>query len=169
MYTVSTLIRPDTKMALQQELGLKKPITFMQHEALLNVYYTASRLKKKADQFFAPFGLTDVQFNLMMLVKHQSGDEDGLSQAQLSSMMLVNRANITSLVDRMEKASLVERTDSPTDRRYNIVRLTAKGRKLLDEVEPLYAKEVRKVMAVLKDPDQKKLIAMLERIRSNLD
>lgn len=155
-------------MALRHELGLKKPIAFLPHEALLNVYYTASCLKKKADQFFAPFGLTDVQFNLMMLVKHQSGDEDGLNQAQLSAMMLVNRANITSLVDRMEKAGLVERTDSPTDRRYNIVKLTAKGRKLLDEVEPLYAKEVRKVMAALKDPDQKKLTAMLEKVRAEL-
>jgi DNA-binding MarR family transcriptional regulator len=156
-------------MVLQHELGLKKTITFLPHEALLNVYYTASCLKKKADQFFAPFRLTDVQFNLMMLVRYQSGDEEGLSQAQLSSMMLVNRANITSLVDRMEKSGLVERTDSPTDRRYNIVRLTAKGKKLLDEVEPLYAKEVKRVMAVLKDPDQKKLIAMLERVRANLD
>lgn len=156
-------------MALTQELGLKKPIVLLPHEALLNVYYTASCLKKKADQFFAPFGLTDVQFNLMMLVKHQSGDQAGLSQARLSAMMLVNRANITSLVDRMEKGGLVERTDSPTDRRYNIVKLTAKGRKLLDEVEPLYGKEIRKVMAALKDTDQKKLIAMLERTRANLD
>ncbi len=156
-------------MALTQELGLKKPIALLPHEALLNVYYTASCLKKKADQFFAPFGLTDVQFNLMMLVKHQSGEEGGLSQARLSAMMLVNRANITSLVDRMEKAGLVERTDSPTDRRYNIVRLTAKGKKLLDEVEPLYGKEIRKVMAALKDPDQKKLVALLERVRANLD
>jgi len=156
-------------MALTQELGLKKPIALLPHEALLNVYYTASCLKKKADQFFAPFGLTDVQFNLMMLVKHQSGEEGGLSQAKLSAMMLVNRANITSLVDRMEKGGLVERTDSPDDRRYNIVKLTAKGKKLLDEVEPLYGKEIRKVMAVLKDADQKKLIAMLERVRASLD
>jgi DNA-binding MarR family transcriptional regulator len=156
-------------MALTQELGLKKPIALLPHEALLNVYYTASCLKKKADQFFAPFGLTDVQFNLMMLVKHQAGSECGLSQAQLSAMMLVNRANITSLVDRMEKGGLVERTDSPTDRRYNIIKLTARGKKLLDEVEPLYGKEIRRVMAALKDADQKRLIAMLERTRANLD
>jgi DNA-binding MarR family transcriptional regulator len=157
------------KMALTQELGLKKPIAILPHEALLNVYYTASCLKKKADQFFAPFGLTDVQFNLMMLVRHQCGEEGGLSQAQLSAMMLVNRANITSLVDRMEKAGLVERTDSPTDRRYNIIRLTAKGRKLLDEVEPVYGKEIRKVMSALKESDLKKLIFMLERTRANID
>jgi DNA-binding MarR family transcriptional regulator len=83
-------------------------------------------------------------------------------------MMLVNRANITSLVDRMEKSGLVERTDSPADRRYNIVRLTAKGKKLLDDVEPIYAKEIKKIMAALKDTDQKKLINMLETVRANL-
>jgi DNA-binding MarR family transcriptional regulator len=83
-------------------------------------------------------------------------------------MMLVNRANITSLVDRMEKAQFVQRTASAKDRRYNIVKLTAKGQKLLDEVEDLYTKEVKKVMAVLKEPEQKKLIAMLEKVRNNL-
>ena len=76
---------------------------------------------------------------------------------------------ITSLVDRMEKAGLVERTDSPTDRRYNIVKLTAKGRKVLDEVEPVYGKEIRKVMSALRESDLKKLITMLERTRANLD
>jgi DNA-binding MarR family transcriptional regulator len=105
----------------------------------------------------------------MMLVKYQSGSEGGLSQARLSTMMLVNRTNITSLVDRMEKAGLVERTASPTDRRYNIVKLTNKGRKLLDEVEPNYGREIKRIMVALKDGEQKKLIAMLEKVRTNLD
>lgn len=155
-------------MGLDKELQLKKPLVIGSHEALLNIYYTASCLKKKGDQFFAPFGLTDVQFNLMMLLKYQAEDDGGLSQARLSQMMLVNRANITSLVDRMEKARFVERTASANDRRYNIVKLTAKGQKVLDEVEDLYAKEVKKVMAVLKEPEQKKLITMLEKVRGNL-
>ncbi len=155
-------------MALTQELGLRKPVAFPPHEALLNIYYTASCLKKKADVFFKPLGLTDVQFNMMMLLKHQSGDEGGLSQAQLSDMMLVNRANITSLVDRMEKAEFVKRTASPTDRRYNIVKLTNKGMKLLTQVEPLYAAEVKKTMGVLKEPELKKLVTFLEKVRAEL-
>lgn len=125
-------------------------------------------LKKRAAEFFRPFGLTDVQFNLMMLLKHQSGPEEGLSQAQLSDMMLVNRANITSLIDRMESAGLVARTASPSDRRYNIIKLTVRGKKLLAQVEPLYAKEVKKIMAVLKEAEQKRLIKILEKIRSQL-
>ena len=155
-------------MTLQDELHLKKPISLLAHEALLSTYYSASQLKKKAGEFLRPFGLTDVQFNLMMLLRHQSGNQGGLNQAQISGMMLVNRANITAITDRMEKARLVVRTTMPSDRRCNVVKLTERGAKLLDEIEPLYAEEVERIMAVLLKSDQKKLIAMLERIRCNI-
>ena len=155
-------------MSLEIELCLKKPFTLLEHEALLNIYYSASCLKKKAGEFLRPFGLTDVQFNLMMLLKYQTDQEDGLSQAQLSNMMLVNRANITSLIDRMEKADLVIRTHAPSDRRTNIVKLTNRGRQLLSEIEPLYTKEVKRIMAVLKQQEQKIVIGMLEKIRGNI-
>lgn len=155
-------------MALTKELGLTKPITVPAHEAILNIYYTASCLKKRADGFFRQFGLTDVQFNLMMLLCYQSDPGEGISQAQLSEMMLVNRANITSLVDRMEKAELVVRTEATDDRRYNIVKLTSQGKRLLAKVEPLYAKQVRDIMAALKETEQRRLTIMLEKIRASL-
>lgn len=155
-------------MSLEFELCLRRPFALLAHEALLNIYYSASCLKKKAGEFLRPFGLTDVQFNLMMLLKYQSCPEEGLSQAQLSDMMLVNRANITSLIDRMEKIDLVVRTPAPTDRRSNIVKLTGRGKKLLAQIEPLYTKEVKRIMAVLKQTEQKTVIAMLEKIRGNI-
>jgi len=155
-------------MSLQDELGLRKPIALLPHEAVLNIYYTASCLKKRADEFFRTFGLTDVQFNVMMLLHHQSGPEEGLSQAQLSDMMLVNRANTTALIDRMEKSGLVVRTAAPDDRRYNIVKLTSRGKKLFARVEPLYAKQFQEIMSALKESEQKVLIRILESIRSKL-
>jgi DNA-binding MarR family transcriptional regulator len=155
-------------MSLEQELGLTAPIKLQSHEALLNIYHTASCLKKRAGEFLSRFGLTDVQFNLMMLLHHQGGAKGGLSQARLSEMMLVNRANITSLIDRMEKSGLVVRTAAPTDRRYNIVKLTAHSKKLLAKVEPLYAEEVKRIMAAFNQTEQKALITMLEKIRGNI-
>lgn len=155
-------------MSLQDELHLRKPISLLAHEAMLSTYYSASRLRKKAGEFLRPFGLTDVQFNLMMLLRHQSNNQDGLNQAQLSNMMLVNRANITAIIDRMEKAGLVVRTPMPSDRRYNVIRLTKRSIKLLDEIEPLYVEEVERIMAILVKNDQKKLIVMLEMIRGNI-
>ena len=155
-------------MSLEFELCLRRPFTLLAHEALLSIYYSASCLKKKASEFLKPFGLTDVQFNLMMLLKYQSDQDEGLSQAQLSSMMLVNRANITSLIERMEKIELVIRTPAPSDRRSNIVKLTERGGTLLAKIEPLYTKEVKRIMAALKQDEQKTVIEMLEKIRGNI-
>ncbi len=101
-------------------------------------------------------------------MKYQIGQAEGLSQAQLSNMMLVNRANITTLIDRMEKVDLVVRTHAPSDRRTNIVKLTGKGKELLAKIEPLYTKEVKRIMDVLKQNEQKAVIEMLEKIRGNI-
>ena len=155
-------------MSLEHELGLRKPIALLGHETLLNIYFTATCIKKRAAEFLRPLGLTDVQLNVLMLLHHQSGPEGGLSQAQISDMMLVNRANITSLIDRMEKAKLVVRTAAADDRRYNIIKLTERGKKIFARVDPLYAKEVKSAMVILKEAEQKKLIRMLEKVRANL-
>lgn len=155
-------------MSLKEELNLRKPVALLSHRALLNIYYTASCLKKRADEFFRPYKLTDVQFNLMALLSRQVEPGEGLSQAQISEMMLVNRANITSLVDRMEKASLVRRTTSPEDRRSNVIKLTARGKKLFAQLDSLYIKEVKKVMAPLKESEQESLMAMLGKVRKKL-
>lgn len=155
-------------MALKEELGLRRDFDDTAHEALLNIYYTASMMKKRADVFFGRFGLTDVQFNMMVLLHYQSGKEGGLSQAQISDMMLVNRANITSLVDRMEKAGLIKRTAHKNDRRFNIIKLTAKGEKLFTKVEPFYIEQIKNAMTGITQIEQNRLMAALEKIRNNI-
>ena len=104
----------------------------------------------------------------MLLIEHQGGEDEGLSQARLSEMMLVNRANITSLIDRMEKGNFVVRTAKDADRRYNIIKLTKHGKKVLEKVEPLYGREVERVIGVLTANEQKRLIKMLEKVRVTL-
>jgi DNA-binding MarR family transcriptional regulator len=155
-------------MSLKKELKLKKGFDIVEHEALLNIYYTANLIKKRADVFFKTFGLTDVQFNVMTLLHYHSGPEGGLSQVQLSDKMLVNRANITSLVDRMEKAELVARTAHSNDRRFNIIKLTTKGAKLFTRVEPHYLEQIQQVMSGVAKLEQKKLMTILEKVRASL-
>lgn len=156
-------------MALKEELKLKKGFDYLEHEALLNIYFTTAGMKKRADGFFKAMGLTDVQFNVMMLLHYQSGPDEGLNQAQLSEMMLVNRANTTTLIDRMEKAGLVVRTNDSADRRTNIVKMTAKGKKLFEKTEPLYAKLVGRIMTSFNQAELKKLVSTLEKVRNNIN
>jgi len=156
-------------MTLKDELGLRNDFKNRAHEALLHIYYTAAKAQKKADEFFRAHGLTDVQFNVMMLLVNQSGMSGGLTQVELSRMMLVNRANITTLIDRMEKTKLVARVADPEDRRYNVVKLTAHGEKLFRKAAALYHEKVRAIMGGLRETEQRELIALLTRVRAKID
>lgn len=153
-------------MALENELKLNKPIDLLPREVLVTIIHTATCIKKEADKFLGGFDLTSVQFNVLMLLRHQCGSDGGLNQVRLSEMMLVNRANITTLIDRMEKGGLVKRTGKPNDRRHNIVQLTDKGSQFLDKVEPLYRAEIKNRLAAFSESKQKQLIDYLEEIRT---
>jgi len=152
-------------MSLSKELGLKRDFSTLEHEALLNIYHTTGMIKKRATGFFMDYGLTDVQFNVLELLYYQGEDKGGLTQIELSKMMLVNRSNITSLIDRMEKSKFVKRDGIPGDRRYNIIKLTDFGLKKFKEVEEKYINEVLNVMSKLSKEELKNLINICERIR----
>lgn len=156
-------------MTLKSELGMRKGFENPAHEALLNIYYSAARIRKKAGEFFRRHGLTDVQFNVLSLLKHQSGDIGGLTQVDLSKMMLVNRANITTLIDRMEKVGLVVRKPVPNDRRYNIIELTPHGVEMYQKVSGIYKQKIGEIMHVLDDEELDSLKTILEKLRMNLD
>ena len=90
-------------MSLQNELGFINPIETRAHEALMNVVLTSALLVKQGHRLMRPFGLTDAQFNVLMLLKYQS-DNGELNQTDLGNMLVVNRSNVTGLVDRLEQA-----------------------------------------------------------------
>lgn len=52
-------------------------------------------------------------------------ERDSLTMSELGQWIPLSRAAVTTLVDRMEAAGLVERADDPHDRRRTVVRRTA--------------------------------------------
>src|SRR6185503_8160632 len=122
-------------MKLQQELRLKQPLASDNHEALLSLVRTSSLMQKLSDRFFSRFGLTDVQFNILMILKeHRS---EGLSQQQLSEHLIVTKSNVVGLIDRLERSGYVTREAHPSDRRFNQIVLTSKGEQLEARIEKL--------------------------------
>jgi DNA-binding MarR family transcriptional regulator len=53
---------------------------------------------------------------------------DGLTQIELSKKSDIDRTTLVGIIDRLEKAELLERKPSPEDRRAHLIRLTDKGR-----------------------------------------
>jgi DNA-binding MarR family transcriptional regulator len=150
-------------MKLEQELKLKQPLASTNHEALLSLVRTSSLMQKLSDRFFSRFGLTDVQFNILMILKEHGSA--GLSQQELSEHLIVTKSNVVGLIDRIERAGYVKRVAHPSDRRFNQIVLTPKGEKLETKVEESYFKEVDKMMNVLGAAEKKAVIKAMERIR----
>lgn len=154
-------------MALRDELRFPNPITDPQHEVLLAIVHTAQLLQKEAVAVLRPFGLTDAQYNVLSLLDSQAPN-GWLTQMQLGEMLLVSRANITGLIDRLEGAGFVERQADPEDRRVCRITLTPAGRKITDKAMAAYFQRLHEVVDDLNAADRKRILAVLEGIRGRL-
>lgn len=154
-------------MSLQRELNMPQPIAHPGHEAVLSIVLAGEMMAKEGDRLLRPFGLTISQFDVLMLLKYQA-PEGEINQTQLGQMLLVNRSNVTGLVDRMEQAGWVERNAHGVDRRVKLVRLTATGRKLLDKAEKVYFTRIEEVIGALAPNEYKQLCTLLERLRERM-
>lgn len=117
-------------------------------------------LQKKTEDYFKAYDLTGVQFNVLLLVRH-AGSSEGLSQNEIGRHMIVTPSNITRLIDRMVENGLVIRTVSGSDRRVNLVKITDKGVKLLDEAWHGYGEMIQQSVYVLERKDVEQLADLL--------
>ncbi len=152
-------------MSLDRELNLDVPFKDIHHEAVLNIVRTSSVLTALGDQLFRKFDLTEAQFNVLFSLKHNPRK---VTQSDLGKRLVVTRASVTSVLDKLERKGLVERADVPENRRIYHVLLTETGRKLVDRLEPLYRERIHEAMAGLEEADCKALIELLERVRSHV-
>ncbi len=106
------------------------------------VMATADAFLREGRRLFRPHGLSAAQYNLLNVVAESP---DGLSQRELSDFLVVDRSNVTGLLDRMEAAGWVQRRDHPEDRRAYRVVLTPAGRKLWEKITPVYLSAVAQV------------------------
>ena len=91
-----------------------------------------------------------------------------MNQTELGTMLLVNRSNVTGLVDRMEQARLVKRIPDNDDRRVNLVEMTEAGEKILESAQVLYFKRIEEITSVLSSNEDNHLCKILERIRNQV-
>jgi len=151
-------------MGLSAELNLDKPFEDVRHEAMLNIVHTANQVSLLGASFFRPHQLTEAQWNVLFALKYKAVE---LTQSDLGKRLVVTRASITSVLDKLEEKELVERRSVPGNRRIHHVELTRKGHALVERLEPVYREEVHAALNGFGDGELRVLIGCLERIRSN--
>jgi len=143
------------------------PLVFknVPHEALMNILWTGTQLKRTARTFFRDAPMTEAEFNLLMVLHHSS---DSLSQNDLSERLLVDKSNITGLIDRLQKSGLIVRNPVPNDRRRYHITLTEEGRALITRANPAYYQLVNEVMAGLSPSECRTLVDLTRKVRQGL-
>jgi DNA-binding MarR family transcriptional regulator len=144
---------------VEEHLELPRAIQMSGHNFIMAIVLTSRTLSSEGRRLLRHSGLTEVQFNVLMLLKYQF--KKGATQVELSKRILVNRANVTGLVDRLERDGLVERVRQKNDRRANTVSITGKGLKKLAAAEPGYFDGIRKVAQSISEPQRQETIEVL--------
>jgi DNA-binding MarR family transcriptional regulator len=94
-------------------------------------------------------------------------DENGaLSQAEIGRALGLDRNNVNGIVVRLEGDEAVTREPDPTDRRRNVVTITAAGRVRLAEIQVLADAVQDELLAALSTKERKDLIHLLDRALS---
>ncbi|CCQ98621.1 putative transcriptional regulator (MarR family) [[Clostridium] ultunense Esp] len=114
-------------------------------------------IKQKGREILQDFPITLPQFIALQWLK----EEGEMTIGALSEKMYLANSTTTDLVDRMEKAGLVQRERSLTDRRVVHIRLLDKGKMLIDEVIRHRQEYLAKVMESFSPEERDQLKALL--------
>jgi DNA-binding MarR family transcriptional regulator len=98
------------------------------------ISHTAHAMRSYADQRLKKYDLTVEQLQVIMQMDMHSGQP----QSVLSSACGKSPANITRILDRLEKKRRIVRRKNPLDRRSSLVFLTEEGCTLRDELVSLF-------------------------------
>lgn len=133
------------------------------HRLTRAVLTTADVFLREGQRLFRGHGITAAQYNVLSAL---AAAGEGISQRELGDVLVVDRSNVTGLVDRMEKSGWVRREDDPADRRVYRVVLTAAGRRLWEKIAPAYEAVVLQVVAGIGEKQAKATVETLEQLQA---
>lgn len=97
----------------------------------------------------------------------QLGRNDGMKMQDLALALACDAGNLSGTIDRLEEASLVERVVTPADRRVRVLRLTSRGRKIVEKLEDAVAQtQIQKRLDALPCAERERFAATLAKLKS---
>jgi DNA-binding MarR family transcriptional regulator len=112
------------KQIESERLELEKEISIFLAQSFLELDEGERQLMKR-------YGLTLTQYWALVHLK----DEEGRSLSELADLLICDKSNVTSIVDKFEESGLAERRRGKEgDRRYIRVVLTPQGQQLRSEL-----------------------------------
>lgn len=101
-------------------------------KAVINVKYTSNFILTVSTKFMEQFGLSMPQFNILRILR---GAGEELAVSVVKERMIEKSPNTTRLMDKLIDKELICRRRCKDDRRIVFVKISAKGEKLLTQID----------------------------------
>ena len=164
MYTLRDIPKYETIKAHAARYPEVDPASSATCVLLLRV---ASDILAQVDDYLASHELSQGRWQVLMLLYRTP--ELTQNPCELARKAGVTRATMTGLLDGLEREGYVGRETVAADRRMLDVRLSAKGRKYLEEVMPGYFLLIRRVMRGLAEEEKQLMIGLLTKLGSSVE
>ncbi len=128
----------------------------MAHTAMFR--HLARRMKEKN------LPVTPDQFRVLTYL----WQKDGLQQSELAICTDRNRANVTRIIDILEREGVVIRRDDPNDRRVFKIFLTDFGKQLKEETAECALRSIEDSLEGVSDKDRMTTLSVLHKIIQNV-
>ncbi|WP_249872202.1 MarR family winged helix-turn-helix transcriptional regulator [Oceanobacillus saliphilus] len=138
------------------------------HEKITKIIYSFREVNnffyKQMWHHANEMGVTVVQLQILKLLSQ----EPNLSLQELTGKMNISKSTVSSTVDRLVKASYIEREQSLTDRRSIVLNLTVLGKKKEIEGNQLFQKRLKDLNDI-SDEDTEKLLELHQLVKEKIN
>lgn len=134
-------------------------------QAMVRLIKVGDLIWKRSDELFAQWELTDTHYNVLRIL---NGADGPLSQIEIGRKMLSSRANVTKLIDQLEKRKLVIRM-ACNDRRINHIAITDEGIRFIEDTLDQVMEHAEMCMTSLTKSEQKDLYKILGKFLDELN
>jgi DNA-binding MarR family transcriptional regulator len=107
----------------------KRPTALAMDLLIREILFSYFRLNATGERLFAGIGQTPGKVSLMRSLMEQGPQ----SVAQIARARPVARQAVQRMADELAEQGLIEFVENPTHRRAKLARLTARGKKMMDE------------------------------------
>ena len=120
------------------------------------------------ERAYADYGIGRPEFDVLATLR-RTGAPYQLSPGALAESMMLSSGGTTARLDRLEKAGLVERIPSATDRRSVLVRLSERGRAIIDDAVAAGLEEQRRLLGHMPPAKVRQLSDLLRLALQDVD
>lgn len=149
-------------MTANENIDLPTKLHTKDLEAVVGFWWTSNLLKKLARRFFKGLGSSEAFFNVLITLRRADGP---LTQNEISQRLLVDKSNVTGLLDRLAEAGLVQRDSVKGDRRSYHITLTDRGVEVVDDLDVRYEQTAAALMAGFTEQERDEMIRLTHKLR----